>query len=105
MKLTDADRQTIADWIGKKCGSMRCTCCGHGQWEVGPFSTLALGFDLHTTRFHYHDGMASVTILCTNCGHMVQFSPAVMGFTPTPPKPPAIEDSGSDTREAEQNGS
>ena len=98
MKLSEADRQQIVDWINDKCGNMRCTCCGQGHWVVGEISTLSLGFDVHTTRFHYHDGMPQVTILCGNCGHLVHFSPGVMGFKPTPPKPPAIE------QDADQGG-
>lgn len=89
MNLTEDDQKRIRAWIGDKCGRMRCLCCGFNQWTVVQFATLPIGFDVHTTRFHYHDGVPQVSIACNNCGHFVFFSSAKMGFQPD--KPPAHE--------------
>jgi hypothetical protein len=48
-------------------------------------ATLPIGFNLHTTRFYYSHGIPQVTIACTNCGHMIFFNPAVIGFRPDEP--------------------
>lgn len=85
MKLTQTDKEIAAKWIREKCGQMRCVCCGHGKWELIEFSTLAIGFDVRTTRFHYHDGLPMVTVACTNCAHLVNFSPGMMGIKPDAP--------------------
>lgn len=90
MKLDEADKQRVISWISEKCGQMRCTCCGMGQWTLVDISTLSIGHNLHTTRFHYHEGVTQVTLICNNCGHMVFFSPALIGFRPDlPPQVPA----------------
>lgn len=85
MKLSDADRQKIADWIQSKCGQLRCVCCGTARWTLLDFSTLPIGIDLHTTRFHYHAGLPQVTIACEHCAHLVSFSAAMIGFKPDEP--------------------
>lgn len=85
MKLNSADQTKVKDWIQAKCGNLRCVCCGHGQWQILDISTLSIGFDTHTTRFHYHDGLPQVTLACGNCAHLVAFSPALMGLKPDEP--------------------
>jgi len=85
MKLNENDQKEIIEWINKKCGQMRCTCCGLGNWSVLDMSTLSLGYDLHSTRFHYHDGIPKITLMCTNCGHMLSFNPNIIGFKPDLP--------------------
>jgi hypothetical protein len=89
MVLNETDRQKIVEWLNAKCGQMRCTCCGFGKWEVVGMATLPIVIDLHTTRFFYSQGIPQVAILCTNCGHMIFFNPAIMGFKPD--QPPAAE--------------
>lgn len=84
MKLTSKNQKIILDWINNKCGNMRCTCCGNGKWSIMDFSTLQIGFDLNTTRFHFHEGMPLASIACENCGHIVQFNTGIMGIKPTP---------------------
>ena len=85
MKLSEADKQKILAWLNTKCGPMRCTCCGLGQWTLVDICTLTIGHDIHTTRFHYHEGIPQVTVACNNCGHMIFFNPAIMGFKPDQP--------------------
>lgn len=92
MKLTPENQKIIFDWIGDKCGQMRCTCCGHGAWTIADLSTLQIGFDLDTTRFHYHQGLPVVSIFCNNCGHIIQFSPGVMGIKPVPVPEAKVEE-------------
>jgi len=53
-------------------------------------SSQNVGYDLHATRFHYHAGMAQITPACTNSGHMLFFSPAVIGIRPDAPEPVEI---------------
>jgi|GEM_PF-1388656 len=85
MQLTEADKQKIADWINDKCGLLRCICCGMSQWTLLDGATIQIGFNLHTTRFHYHEGIPMVSIACTRCGYMLFFNAGVIGFTPDPP--------------------
>lgn len=85
MELTEKDKKRVLEWVQKKCGSMRCTCCGMGQWELAPNSSVVLGFNVHTTRFHYHEGIPVISIVCANCGHLVLFAAGVLGFKPDPP--------------------
>ena len=91
MKLTEDDRKRLIAWISDKCGALKCMCCGGGnnaQWAVGDTSNVLLGFDLHSTRFHYHEGTTQVTLICSNCGHMLAFNPGVIGFRPDVPDAP-----------------
>jgi hypothetical protein len=85
MQLSEADRQKILDWITQKCGKMRCTCCGNGQWTIIGAATLPIGFDLHTTRFFYSEGIPQISIACNNCGHMLFFNSGIIGFRPDEP--------------------
>jgi hypothetical protein len=87
MLLTDDDKKKVLEWITTKCGAMRCVCCGHGKWELLPPASVVIGVDLHSTRFHYHEGIPVVTIVCTTCGHLVHFSAGVLGFRPDAPPP------------------
>ncbi len=93
MNLTEADKKKILEWLEDKCGAMRCLACGQNQWELLPFSTLQIGFDLHTTRFHYHNGIPFIGITCVHCGYVMQFSSGVIGFKPEPPQKPEIKES------------
>lgn len=92
MKLSEEDRKKIVDWIRKKTGQPRCNMCGTGQWTVVDAATLPIGFDVHTTRFFYHQGIPQVTIVCNNCGHMVFFNAAVLGFEPDEPEKEIVPD-------------
>jgi len=95
MLLTDADKTKISEWLNAKCGKLRCICCGHGQWSLIDMSGLSIGFDVHSTRFHYHEGVPFVSIVCLNCAHLVHFSTAVMGFKPDVPPPADIPAPGA----------
>jgi len=90
MQLNDADRQRILSWITEKCGQMRCTCCGQGNWTLIDAATLPIGIDLHTTRFFYSQGVPQISIACTNCGHMLFFNTGIMGFRPEEPPPAEV---------------
>jgi hypothetical protein len=90
MQLSDADKQKITEWIAAKCGQMRCVCCGNGKWILFDFATLSIGFDVHTTRFYYHQGLPQITIACQDCGHLVFFSPGILGLKPDEPEPENI---------------
>lgn len=86
MKLNEVDRKKVSEWINEKCGQLRCVCCGTGKWTLIDIATLTIGFDTHTTRFYYHQGIPHIGIACSNCGHMVFFNAAIMGFKPDEPK-------------------
>lgn len=85
--LTEEDKKRIMEWLNQKCGQMRCTCCGLGQWALVDIAVLPIGVDLHSTRFFYHQGVPQVSIACQNCGHMLFFNAGIMGFKPDIPKP------------------
>ncbi len=85
MQLSESDKQKILTWMSTKCPQMRCVCCGLGRWNLLEFATLPIGFDTHTTRFFYHHGMPQITLVCAECGHLVFFSSAVIGFKPDEP--------------------
>lgn len=86
MQLNESDKQKVLNWISTKCGQMRCVCCGTGRWTLLDIATLPIGFDLHTTRFFYHQGLPQIAIACENCGHLVFFSSAIIGFKPDEPQ-------------------
>lgn len=90
MQMTEADKQRVLEWFNRKCGQMRCTCCGLGNWTLIDAATLPIGFDLHTTRFYYSQGVPQISVACTNCGHMVFFNSAIMGFKPDEPSPAEV---------------
>ena len=87
MQLSEADKKKVLDWMSEKCGLMRCTACGHSQWTLVDVATMPIGVDLHSTRFYYSQGIPQITIACGNCGHMLFFNPAIMGFKPDEPPP------------------
>lgn len=58
---------------------------GNAQWELLDFSSIQIGFDTQTTRFHYHEGLPLVTIVCKTCGHLVNFAAAAVGLKPADP--------------------
>jgi hypothetical protein len=101
MKLSEDDKQRIVSWLSEKCGQMRCHCCGTGKWTLADISLISLGYNIHNTRFHYHEGIPQIPIVCNNCGHIVFFSPVIIGFKPDAPEPPtqgnstSTQDSGS----------
>lgn len=80
MKLSDQHRKVVTDWLSERCGQMRCFCCGNGKWQVVDLSGIQVGFDLKTTRFHYHEGLPLVYVACEHCAHIVSFAPAIMGI-------------------------
>jgi|SRR5690625_805730 len=97
MNLSEEDKKIILDWINEKCGVMRCNCCGNAKWELVGFSTLPIGYDVRSTRYFYAQGLPQVTIACINCGHLLFFSPTIMGIEPIQPeeKETNIEEKGS----------
>ncbi len=86
MNLSEEDKKTIVDWLKEKCNNFRCVCCGLGHWDLAPDSVLLIGYDLRSTRFHYHAGIPLVGLTCKDCGHLLLFSPIVMGIKPDPPE-------------------
>lgn len=91
MQITEQDKKRVLEWVSAKCGGMRCTCCGTGNWTLNDHATIFLGIDVHTTRFFYHAGFPAVSLVCVNCGHVVFFSTGVIGFKPDPPAVVAID--------------
>lgn len=85
MKFSQADMDKARNWLAQKCGQMRCFCCGSGRWTLAEFASINIGFDVHSTRFHYHEGIPVIAVVCENCGHVVQFAAGVMGFKPDAP--------------------
>jgi hypothetical protein len=92
MQLTEEDKKRVLDWISAKCGGMRCTCCGLGNWGLNDHASIFLGVDVHTTRFFYHAGFQAVSLICANCGHVVFFNTGVIGFKPDQPPVNDIRD-------------
>jgi len=90
MELNQTDRQKIISWLQEKCGQMRCTCCGFSKWELVSVATLPIAFNVHTTRFFYAQGIPQVSVVCLNCGHMLFFSPGIMGLKPDEPQPATL---------------
>ena len=91
MLINEQDKADVVAWLNDKCGQMRCFCCGYAKWEVIPLATLPIAFDLRSTRFFYSQGLPQVGVLCTNCGHLLYFSPQVMGIKPDEPQPAPVE--------------
>ncbi|MGD9108467.1 MAG: hypothetical protein PVI75_04780 [Gammaproteobacteria bacterium] len=91
MQLSEENRNKILEWIKEKCGVLRCVCCGNAKWQLGQSSTLSIGFDLESTRFFYAQGIPQISIVCEHCGHIVNFSPAVMGIKPKGPESHNVE--------------
>jgi hypothetical protein len=89
MKVSKENRDMILDWLKAKCGNLRCMCCGNGKWNLSDISMIHIGFDLDSTRFHYHEGMPAVAIVCDTCGHIEFFASGVLGIKP---KAPEIEE-------------
>lgn len=81
MALSEKDQLHVQKWLENKCGSLRCTCCGHGHWSIVDLVTMPIGFDTHTTQFLYSQGIPQVSIVCQYCGHMLFFSTEVMGLS------------------------
>jgi hypothetical protein len=52
--LKPDDKEAITKWLGERCGQMRCFCCGHSRWQLLDESSIQIGFDTHTSRFHSH---------------------------------------------------
>jgi hypothetical protein len=92
MQLTEQDKKRILEWINAKCGGMRCTCCGVGNWALNDHATILLGIDIHSTRFFYHAGLPAVSFICVNCGHITFFSSGVIGFKPDQPAVAPVEE-------------
>ncbi len=86
MQLTSNDKEKITEWLKEKCGAMRCFCCGSNVFQLLDIATLPIGIDIHTTRFLYATGIPQILIACSNCGNMVAFNAAIMGFKPGEPK-------------------
>lgn len=87
MEISSENKEKIVKWLESKCGVMRCFCCGGQRWELIGHSAIQLGFDLKSTRFHYHAGTPVVSVVCVNCGHLLNFLPGLMGIVPDPPTP------------------
>lgn len=86
MKLSKDDQERVVDWLKEKCGVMRCKCCGNANWTAIEIPTIALGFNVRTTRFHYSDGIPMVHVACSTCGNVLSFSAKVIGLEPDKPK-------------------
>ena len=105
MNLTDEDKKRIVDQIQEKCGSIKCFCCGSQKWALIDFATLPIGFDIHTTRFYYHQGIPQISLACSNCGHMMLFNAGILGLKPDQPQAYEIQDeSGNGMKEAKSLG-
>lgn len=92
MKISEENKKIIVDWVSEKCGQLRCTCCGNNQLTLVEISNIQIGFDLDSTRFHYHEGLATASIACNNCGYLMQFATAAMGIKPKPIPEEKIEE-------------
>jgi hypothetical protein len=58
---------------------------GHARWELLDNAAIQIGFDTHTTRFHYHEGVPVVSVACENCAHVINFAAVLIGLKPDQP--------------------
>lgn len=86
MNLSEEDKVKVIEWVRTKCDNLRCHCCGMANWDLAANAVIALGYDVRSSRFHYHAGIPLVGLNCTNCGHFLLFSPLVMGIKPDLPE-------------------
>jgi hypothetical protein len=93
MELSQSDLEKISSWLKEKCGIPRCFMCGNARWSINNVTTLQIGFNVHTTRFHYGQGLPLFSVTCTTCGNTVFLNPAVLGFKPEPPQVESVEPS------------
>lgn len=83
MSLTEPEQAQVKNWLEKKCGNLRCACCGNGQWAVTNLVTMPTGFSTSTAQFLPNEGVPQISIVCQNCGHMLFFSTEIMGLKAT----------------------
>jgi hypothetical protein len=100
MKISEENKALIVKWIKEKCGNIRCICCGNGKWQLSDISMVQIGFNLETTRFHFHEGVPTVSIVCETCGHIELFAPGIIGIRPKPPKEEKVEKPNEVKKEA-----
>ena len=97
LKLTQEEKKEIADWISKRAPDLRCSVCGQKHFVLADH--VIAGF------IHSGGGLAlggatypQVMVICTNCGHTIQFNAVVIGAL----KPPAPEASKEEAKEPEE---
>lgn len=84
--LSEENREKIAKWLNEKRVNMRCFCCGDiGKFKLQELATLPIGWDADTGRVYYAMGAPQVSLICSNCGNILNFSLFTMGITPNMP--------------------
>lgn len=78
-------QEKILRWLNEKCGQLRCFCCGMGNFQIAEPATLPVGWETNTGRIHYAIGLPQVSLICSNCGNILNFSLFTMGITPNIP--------------------
>jgi ribosomal protein S27E len=88
MQISESNKQKIQTWFKEKAINMRCLCCGViPNWNLPPFATFNVIVDLDTTRIFYGAGQPQISLVCTNCGNILNFNPSIIGIQPTTPVP------------------
>lgn len=82
MNLNESDRQKVKKWLESKMTRPNCSICGTASWTFFEGSTISIGINIETTRFDYFSGLPRISIICKNCGQIVDFSPAIIGVKP-----------------------
>ena len=95
LKLTQEEKKEIAGWISKRAPDLKCSVCGQKHFVLADH--VIAGF------IHSGGGLAlggatypQVMVICTNCGHTIQFNAVVIGAL----KPSTAEDSKEEAKES-----
>jgi len=95
-KLTEEEKKAVVDWINKRAPGMTCGVCGQKHFILGDHAIA--GF------VHSGGGLAlggvtypQIMVICTNCGHTINFNAVVIGAL----KPPASEAPKEEAKESE----
>lgn len=92
MNLNNDDMEKVKKWIYEKNNNLKCFACGNSIWDIQNISTIPIGYDVHSTRFHYHNGIPQISIICRNCGYIMHYSANIMGFKPDIPEQVIVEE-------------
>ena len=78
-KLSEADRNRIAQWVDKRAGESKCNVCGHDLWVVG--SHLLEGRVYSRTSPTAAEATYPMAfVVCANCHHVRHFMAMGMGL-------------------------
>lgn len=85
-RLSDAEIETILDWIKEKAPKTEgtCTVCGENQWRLGQFVFAPVTYG---NGYLFGESVYPLVVtMCGNCGHSVFFNAAHIGLKQYDPK-------------------